>query len=87
MPTIRPATPAEVALGVQFRERPSIIIFPPQDSARFQELIGTVGNPVYTTGGRIVISEEVQDGGALAVLAVIEWAKLSMLRYYGLEEL
>ena len=72
--TIRPATPAETALFVQLRDQPNIIIFPPEIGVR---------------GGRIVISEDIKDeddGGAVRVLSILEWARLSMLKYYGIED-
>lgn len=84
--TIRPPTPAEVALYVQLRNRPSVVILPPEDNPKFQELIGTVGQETNSTGGRVVVSQDIMDAGPEAVLTVIEWARLSMMRYFGVED-
>lgn len=84
--TVRPPTPAESALYVQLRHRPSIVIFPPEDNPKFQELIGTVGQDTNYAGGKVVVSQDIMDAGPDAVLTVIEWARLSMERYYGFED-
>lgn len=61
MTPIRPPTPAEIAVFVEYRTRPSILIFPPHNRWK----------------GRIIMDETI--GGVVEHLAVLEWAKMTML--------